>query len=91
VPLTNKNSIDSNEIESAKVSVGICILYKLMLDWLKVLSTVKGQSRWLVFLSDTVDLEESGLFWRTDLLARGICNYILGLKLCLLKTGGFIR
>ena len=55
MPLTNKNSIDSNEIESAKVSVGMCILYKLMLDWLKVLSTVKGQSRWLVFLSDTVE------------------------------------
>ena len=68
MPLTNKNSIDSTDIESAKVCVGICILYKLMLDWFKVLSTVKGQSRWLVVLSDTVDLEE---YFNSAVLAAG--------------------
>jgi len=58
VPLALKTSINIDDIESAKVCVGACILYKSMLDCLKVLSAVKGHSKWLVVLSDTVDLEE---------------------------------
>ena len=58
VPLAVKDSIDSNNIKSAKVCVGTCVLYKSMLDCLKVLSAVKDASRWLVVLSDTVDLED---------------------------------
>ena len=58
IPLTKKTQIDSKDIKSAEVCVGTCVLYKSMLDCLKVLSAVKGTSRWLVVLSDTVDLEE---------------------------------
>ena len=58
VPLDRRGSIDPRDIESAKVCVGTCILYKSMLDCLKVLSAAKGCSKWLVVLSDTVDLEE---------------------------------
>ena len=58
VPLGMKGLIDPRDIESAKVCVGTCILYTSMLDCLKVLSAAKGYSKWLVVLSDTVDLEE---------------------------------
>jgi len=58
IPLARKSTIHSNDIQSAKVCVGTCVLYKSMIDCLKVLSAVKGSSRWLVVLTDTVDLEE---------------------------------